>query len=136
MPIDIALPIANETGAVDYTSYYDGGASIFQVVNYFGSGASEGLQLRANPAAPVVLADQQWDLYAFTHGFLSLQGDTILSLRLPRELIAPLGKERQLTVWIERTAAGQALNARREGALALNHDLLFIGTDRGGIYYV
>jgi hypothetical protein len=53
---------------------------------YFNMGGCAGIRLTAAPGAPATTPDSVWDLYAFTNGFLSLQGGNDLVLRLPREL--------------------------------------------------
>lgn len=85
MPFRVAMPIAHITGAVDYAAYYAAGSCFIRVVEYFNLNGCEGIRLESDPAAPAETADSIWDLYAFTDGFLSLQGNNLV-LRLPREL--------------------------------------------------
>lgn len=85
MPINIAMPIAHETGGPDYAIYYSGGDCIFLVSNYFNRGGCQGICIEPSPAAPDVLAPFHWDLYAFTDGFITFRNNDVV-LRLPREL--------------------------------------------------
>lgn len=91
MPIRLAMPIAHVTGASAYGPFYtQAGASIMRVAAYFNQGLPlcEGLRLERDPAGPAAVS-ANWDLFAFTDGFLSFQNTCQLVLRLPLELKSP-----------------------------------------------
>jgi len=90
MPIRIAMPIAHVTGVAAYGGFYTpAGDCIIRVSAYFNQSAPrcEGLKLERDPAGPAAVS-ANWNLFAFTDGFLSFR-DNSLVLRLPLELLSP-----------------------------------------------
>jgi hypothetical protein len=87
MPINVAMPVAHEAAAPTYGAYYSGGACVFRIAQWFNRAGCDGIRLERDPAAPLVLADRLWDLFAINDGFLSMRGNSVV-LRLPRELNA------------------------------------------------
>jgi len=83
--INIAMPVAHVTGTGTYADWYEAGACIFSVSNYFNIGGSQGISLSASAAASGVTNTAVWNLYALTDGFLSFQNNCLV-LRLPRQM--------------------------------------------------
>lgn len=124
MPIRIAMPVAHITGAIDYGSYYSpAGDCLIRVADYFNANNCEGIHLERDPAAPATLADETWDLYAFTNGFLSFQ-DNSLVLRLEHELVAGTNQQ-------EVYRSGQLFRALRPKGPQLRHVVYRFGVAPG-----
>jgi hypothetical protein len=90
MPVRIAMPIAHVTGVAAYGGFYtQAGGCLIRVAAYFNQSTPrcEGIKLERDPAGPAAVS-ADWNLFAFTDGFLSFQ-DNSLVLRLPLELGNP-----------------------------------------------
>jgi hypothetical protein len=86
--LNIAMPVAHILGPLDYSGWYSAGVCLFAVSHYFNSGGSKGISLKNDAGAVNFVNFNQtdlWNLYAFTHGFLSFRNNSLV-LRLPREL--------------------------------------------------
>ncbi len=115
MPIRLAMPVAHVTGAAAYGAFYTpAGACIMQVAAYFDRGTPlcEGLRLERDPAGPAAV-NTDWDLFAFTDGFLSVQNTSQLVLRLPLELKTPAS--------VEKYNSGRSFGALRPEGPQLRH---------------
>jgi hypothetical protein len=108
--INLSTPIAHEAVANHFQAYYSGGASVFEVTQFFNRSDCKGIRIKKNAAVTASVA-AQFDLYALTDGFLTF-ADNSLILRLPTELQAEA---------VKKYCSGRLLRKLAPGGPQLRH---------------